>query len=60
MILHMVTIMKDRCEANQDKMKIGVGSFDIEKVREIGEKTREGEIRRMSKYLVGWSLRCKA
>ena len=41
-------------------MKIGVGSFDIEKVREIGEKTREGEIRRMSKYLVGWSLRCKA
>ena len=33
-------------------MKMGVGSFEIEKVGDMEEKTRDGKIRRMSKYLV--------
>ena len=45
--------MKRRKDTKQDKMKIRVETSIIVKVREINEKIREEESRRMRKEIVG-------
>ena len=46
--------MKERKEANQGKMKNGVGSVATEKVRETENNTREEIIRSMRKEAMGF------
>ena len=46
-------ITKRKKKVNWDKTKIGVGNSATMKVREINEKTKEGEIIRIRKDLVG-------
>ena len=46
--------MNRRKEEKRNNTKIGVGTSVTVKVREIGEKVGEGEIRRTRKELVGW------
>ena len=49
------TIMKEKKEEKWGKMKIGVGSFATAKVGDM-DNTREGDIKRMIKKLVGCVL----
>ena len=60
MSLPVVTTMKERKEVNREKMKIRVGSFEIDKVGEMEDNTCEGEIIRTRKVLVVCCLMCKS
>ena len=50
----VLTIAEGMKEKNQNKTKIGVGSVVKENAGYMGENTREGRIRSMSKYVVGF------
>ena len=51
---HVLTIAEGMKVKNKKKTKIGVGSVVKAKVGELEDITREGIIRRMSKYVVGY------
>ena len=52
MRLVVVTMMKDRKEANKDRMKIWVGYIVIENIRDMEENTSERRSRRARKEVV--------
>ena len=43
-----------------DKIKMGMGSFEIEKVEETEDNTREGKIIMTRKEMVGLCIRCNS